>query len=157
MILSLLNRFSKLFHLITFTISSRFATEICNRFLRIWIVVEFSVTIVLQTYYWVCGLKNVLKNQSTSGEVTGKKVNCVTSSVCLGVVQIKDEELARDLRLLPTSLWCRVTASSLTCASTTAQCTAPEEKHMPGGLSLWLARWWGIRCRNTRETLSSST
>jgi len=32
-------------------------------------------------------------------------------------------------RLLPSSLWCRVTASSLIRRSTTAECTAPEEKY----------------------------
>jgi len=38
-------------------------------------------------------------------------------------------------RLLPTTLWCRVTASSPICWSTTAEWGV----HLPGGLSLWLA------------------
>jgi len=37
------------------------------------------------------------KNQSTFGEVAGKKADCLTRSVCLGTVLLKDEELARDL------------------------------------------------------------
>jgi len=40
-----------------------------------------------------------LYNQSTVGEVTGKKADCLrlTCSVHLGTVLLKDEELARDL------------------------------------------------------------
>jgi len=33
----------------------------------------------------------------TFGEVTGKKAGCLTCSVGLGTVLLKDEELARDL------------------------------------------------------------
>jgi len=35
--------------------------------------------------------------KSTSGEVTGKKADCLMHSVHLGTVLLKDEELARDL------------------------------------------------------------
>ena len=38
-----------------------------------------------------------LYNQSTFGEVTGKKADCLTCSVHLAIVLLKGEELARDL------------------------------------------------------------
>jgi len=38
-----------------------------------------------------------LYSQSTFGEVTGKKADCLTCSVHLAIVLLKDEELARDL------------------------------------------------------------
>jgi len=62
------------------------------------------------------------------------------------------------VRLLPTSLWCSVTASSPICWSTTAECWTYRTRsgvHLPGGLSMWLARWCGIRCRTTWETRQS--
>ena len=52
-------------------------------------------------------------NQSTFGEVTGKKADCLMCSVRLGTVLLKDEKLARCLQYSKKQLLLTVVASIL--------------------------------------------